>query len=208
MARTAAGEGLFRSAMRLETSEVQEVIARLIDYRGLDVEEIQERVEVIGEERRKKLEEKRTTMNRIMAAMRIIPRYKLRELVTDILQINDQNQKWLVNAWENKFDELDTEYEGDPNEGDPHALVVFMDEKSPITLRVLISDMAGSSESIRKYFKEKLLIEEEDGTLEVRHFEPLEPEHSPVLRSFEPKASPNLEAGVRDSSGDWDIINN
>ncbi|CAD6450241.1 8d4a970a-aaab-4329-badb-0b88011bf5b9 [Sclerotinia trifoliorum] len=87
--------------------------------------------------------------------MRIIPRNKLRELVTDILKINAQNQKWLVNAWENEFDDLDIEYDGDANEDDPHALVVFMDEKSPITHRVLICDMGGSNESIRKYFKEK-----------------------------------------------------
>lgn len=118
------------------------------------------------------MHEIQTTSERIRAAMQVIPGYKLREIVVGLLQINPRDQSWLVYEWKRQYDDLDTEYEGDPHAGDPHALVAFMHRKSTITLRLLACRMAGNTARNREWLKQRLLITGEDGTLDIRQFEP------------------------------------
>ncbi|KAM0309736.1 hypothetical protein ACHAO8_008784 [Botrytis cinerea] len=217
MARTAAGRAVFTSAMKLQIDELEDVISRLIATRDLDIPTIQEKSETIQAEIEERQEEKENTMSRIVAALRILPGHNFRRLFISILRDNPVNQQLLVARWEEQFGNLDTEFEGDPFLSDPYALFAYMNEKSTITLRLIVSFMAGMDSSLREGIKNALLTTLEDGTLEINIFDPFEREQSPEIelaprsprthRMFlrEPSVVDD-EQSLRDTSSDWDDV--
>ncbi|KAF7905122.1 uncharacterized protein EAF01_005643 [Botrytis porri] len=217
MARTAAGRGVIASAAKLQIDELEYVIAHLIATRNLDISSIRQRSERMQAEMVARQEERQTTMSRIVAALRLLPGYVFRQLVLCILQNNPLNQQLLVENWEQQFNDLDTEFEGDPVLVDALALFAYMNAKSSLTLRLIISFMAGNDSTLRGYLKRTLLITKEDGSLEIRTFDPFERAPSPVVelapripRMFlqEPSEHPVMvdnEQSMRDTSSDWEI---
>ncbi|KAF7946547.1 hypothetical protein EAE96_009544 [Botrytis aclada] len=215
MARTAAGREVIASAMRLQIDELEEVIARIIATRDLDIPTIQARSETMQAEIIERQEERQTTMNRIVAALRILPGYVFRQLFLCILRSNPVNRQLLVERWEQNFDDLDTEFEGDPFLGDGLALFAYMNAKSSLTLRLIVSFMAGNDSDLREYMKRTLLITKEDGSLEIKSFDPFERDPSPEIelvpripRMFLPEPSGDSvesEQAQRDTSSDWDM---
>ncbi|TGO25050.1 hypothetical protein BPAE_0088g00020 [Botrytis paeoniae] len=209
MARTAAGREVIASAMKLQIDELEYVIARLIATRELDIPTIQEKSETMQAEIEERQEEREFTIN------------------------NPVNRQLLVERWEEHFNDLDTEFEGDPFLGDSLALFAYMNAKSSLTLRLIISFMAGNDSSLREYVKRTLLITKEDGSLEIRSFDPLcgilraiwDIEEKMFVRDasedsyisdttlLQRNASPdftedsglNDRTSLRDTSSDWDI---
>ncbi|KAI9643023.1 hypothetical protein NHQ30_008758 [Ciborinia camelliae] len=186
MARTVAGERVLTTGMlfslnvlitnklkfltlklaeTLTRSELVGIVVTLIDNEYLSMEEITEGLNAIGEIR--------SITNKTIEAVWNLPRYKLREFVAELLQSSRNYQKWLVLNWPKISHGVDLEkYEGDPYEGDPHALVAFMDHYSSANLRVMIGIMAQESMPIRDWLKERLLITKEDGSLKILEFKP------------------------------------
>ncbi|TGO53889.1 hypothetical protein BCON_0116g00330 [Botryotinia convoluta] len=216
MARTAAGREVIADAMKLQIDDLEYVIAHLITVRDLDIPTIQEKSETMQAEIEERQEQRETTMSRIVAALRILPGYIFRRLVLCILQDNPVNRQLLVGRWEEHFDDLDTEFEGDPFLGDSLALFSYMNAKSSLTLRLIVSFMAGNDSSLREDIKRALLITKEDGSLEIKNFDPFERERSPEIelvpripRKFLPEPSNKSviddEQSLRDTSSDWDI---
>ncbi|KAF5869260.1 uncharacterized protein Bfra_011068 [Botrytis fragariae] len=219
MARTVAGREVIASAMKLQIDELEYVIARLIATRDLDIPTIQEKSETMQAEIEARQEEREFTMSRVVAALRILPGYIFRQLFVCIHQDNPVNRQLLVERWEEHFDDLDTEFEGDPFLGDSLALFAYMNAKSSLTLRLIISSMAGNDSSLREYVKRMLLITTEDGSLEIRSFDPFERERSPEMELaprisridrmllLESSSGPVVddERSLRDTSSDWDI---
>lgn len=203
--------------MKLQIDELEDVISRLIATRDLDIPTIQEKSETIQAEIGERQEEKENTMSRIVAALRILPGHNFRRLFISILRDNPVNQQLLVARWEEQFGDLDTEFEGDPFLSDPYALFAYMNEKSTITLRLIVSFMAGMDSSLREGMKNALLTTLEDGTLEINIFDPFEREQSLEIelaprsprthRMFLPEASVvDDRQSLRDTSSDWDDV--
>ncbi|KAB8303162.1 hypothetical protein EYC80_004610 [Monilinia laxa] len=163
MARTVAGRRIHVSAETLNRAELHSIVIDLVDNEFLNLEEIEEGLLFVRE--------KRYIEKGIGEAISALPTYKFREFVSELMQSNSHYQKWLVHQWRRISGDIEDKYEGDPDEGDPFALVVFMDEESPRQLRVIIMDMARESTPIRNWLKDKLLITHESGILELRYFD-------------------------------------
>ncbi|KAF7882744.1 uncharacterized protein EAF02_006107 [Botrytis sinoallii] len=219
MARTAAGREVITSAMKLQIYELEYVIARLIATRDLDITTIQQKAETMQAEIEARQEERETTMRGIVTALRILPGHIFRQLFVIVLQSHPVNRQLLVERWEEHFDDLDTGFEGDPFFGDSLALFAYMNAKSSLTLRLIVSFMAGNDGSLREYMGRALLIRKEDGSLEPRVFDPFERERSPEIELAprisridrilltEPSGEQVVdnEQSMRDTSSDWDI---